>query len=197
MFSNFIREFKVISKTIFSGNLEPSSFVSFCYLPETTILSKAGKHCLVVFRTFRLGKLGQNSLIFDFGTKGMPGVSNAQLECGLVQNDGSVLGSERMRSLSNELNNALANALSTFSDDSRSTKETSAGKKRRKELDVLAVQGAKLENNRKRVVSMATVIRYTKKLEPTARPDACILGIFRTYCAKLAEEMEYDLHGNE
>ena len=198
MFNNFRREFTVIYKNwSVSGNLEPSSFVNFCYLPETTVLSKAGKRCLIAFRTFRLGTPHQNTLILDFGTKEMAEGSNAQLECGLVQNDGSISGSKRRRSSSNELNNALVNALNTFSADSRNTKETSAGKKRKEELDALAVQSAKLENNRKRIDSMATVIRYTKEIEPTARPDPRILGIFRTYCGKLADEMEEDLLGNE
>ena len=54
-----------------SGNLEPSGFVSFCYLSEMNALSKAGKRCLVALRTFRLGTPHQNTFILDFVTEEM------------------------------------------------------------------------------------------------------------------------------
>lgn len=161
MFNNFRKEFtKIYKNWRVSGNLEPSSIKNFCYIPKTQVLSRAGLRSLIAFRILRLGTPHQNDLILEFGTKEMVAASsNAGLESGLIQNTASEAGSKRRRSSSQKLNSALFNALNMFSTDTRSAKDTNGYKKRKEELETLAVQGAKLENNRRRIDSMATVIR--------------------------------------
>ena len=145
---------------------------------------------MIAFKIFRLGKPHQDTLILHFGTKEIAEASNAQLEGGLVQNTGNILGSKRRRSSSEELNNALVNALNSFSTDARSTRVTSAVKKRKSRIDALAEKTAELDYNDKRLDSMAKALRYTQEIEAESRADPRIVEILKTYCSRLADEIE-------
>lgn len=83
--------------------------------------------------------------------------------------------------------------VNSLTSEDRSVRETANTKKRREEFEKLAAQGARLEENRRRIDSMATAMRYAREIEKNAQPDSTILGIFRSYCGKLADEVEEEL----
>ena len=145
MFKHFKKEFTVTYKRwAVSGNLDLGTFEEFCYTPKNTVLSSAGKRCLIAFKVFRLGTPHANTLIIDFGSKEIAENAKAQLEDGLVQDEAEDVLSKRKRTSLNDVNLAMLKLVNSLTSEDQSVRETAHTKKRREELDTLAAQGARL-----------------------------------------------------
>ena len=68
------------------------------------------------------------------------------------------------------------NALNSFSTDARSTRDTSAVKKRKSRIDTLAEKTAELDYNDKRLYTVAKALRYNQEMEGSREQILALLG---------------------